>query len=96
MIDPRKVYDILVEECGASERQYKDFGFAQHWPDCNEWRFVGNQGFGGKIWSYSKYAPPFVSCYGEQDTPERKAARERANDRLTLLWQEWLDSLDNS
>jgi hypothetical protein len=83
-----EVYKILVEECGAPPRQYDDFGFAYHWPDCGEWRFQGNQGFGGKVYAGYRDTPAYVQCYQEDDNPERKAARERANARLAQLTKE--------
>lgn len=53
-----------------------------NFPECGEYRFQGNQGFGGKVWAGSRREAPYVTCYTEDDTPERKATRERAN---TLL-----------
>lgn len=78
----REVYRILVEECSAPE---DDYAFDHHWPDCNEWRFIGNQGFGGKVWAGGHSAAPYVTCYPEDDNAERKAARDRANARLAAL-----------
>lgn len=82
-IDTRAVYRILVEECGANPEEYDDYGFPRLWPECREWRFIGNQGFGGKIWHDA--GKVYVTCYSEDDNPMRKAAREAANRRLAEL-----------
>jgi hypothetical protein len=74
------VYRVLVEECDAPT---DDMGFGSHWPECREWRFQGNQGFGGKVWWDGRRA--YVTCYQEDDNPQRKAARDAANVRLAAL-----------
>jgi hypothetical protein len=77
-----QVYQVLVEECDAQPDEIT--GFLLHWPDSVEYRFIGNQGFGGKVW-YSRFNGVYVTNYPETDTPERQAARERANARLREL-----------
>lgn len=78
--EQRRVWRILHEECGAREEIPDDFIY--HWP-CDEYRFQGALGFGGKVWqARGRYQPLRVTCYEENATPERKAAIERANARL--------------
>ena len=74
---------ILTEECGAN---YDDFTMLQQFV-CGEWdefRFQGDLGFGGKM--YAKRDSAYVSCYPEDSTPERRVMIERANTRLTRLF----------
>jgi hypothetical protein len=83
-----EIFTVLVEECGARESLRAEF--LHHWP-CGEFRFQGALGFGGKIhsrggiiydgvWEWSKKL--FVSCYAEDETPERREMILRANARL--------------
>lgn len=87
------VYRILAEECDAPVREHDDYGdedlgFARHWNSTDqrnprEWRFQGNQGFGGKVhWDGRKV---YVTCYPEHDNPERSASRAKANGRLAQM-----------
>jgi len=77
-----KIYDILVEECGAGEHNRIFFVVAQEQGGCVEYRFQGSLGFGGKFWNSNQW---YVTCYGEDYTKERLAAIDRANQRLTVL-----------
>lgn len=78
-----RVWAILVEECGADRTEPARLDFERHWPDCREYRFMGSLGFGGKVWAPSTYRrAPYVSCYSEDETPERRSAIQRANARL--------------
>jgi hypothetical protein len=78
------VYAILVEEVDADPRH--ESSFLAHWPECREYRFIGNQGFGGKVWAAGTVSQvPYVTCYPEDDNPVRKAARDRANSKLVEL-----------
>lgn len=81
-----RVYDILVEHCGAGDGEWDRPDFihthrdgAEYPPD--EYRFIGSLGFGGKFWSY----PMRVSCYREDETPERLASIAAANEALADL-----------
>jgi hypothetical protein len=79
-----KVYDILVEECGAHESERSSFLFHQGEKDYpSEWRFCGKLGFGGKFWRNSGRL--YVNCYNEDETLERLEAIKRANERLAKL-----------
>lgn len=86
------VYDILVEECGASESQRPEFVHHQVTSRVDEWRFMGALGFGGKFWRNHGRLPGgtwgevwYVTCYPEDSTPEREAMIRTANWRLTGL-----------
>jgi hypothetical protein len=88
------VYTILVEECRASDTN-KEYG--PRWlftnvmlnePQTMEYRFIGALGFGGKFWpgSGDELNPPYVTCYQEDETPERRAMIDKANKRLKELF----------
>lgn len=86
-----KIYDILVE-IGAPERMrdaFVDTHMIYH--DQLEWRFQGKLGFGGKFWneySYLEEKPKWrVSCYSEDETPERERIIEETNEKLNTLAQ---------
>lgn len=85
-----KVYDILVNMGGAAEN-YRD-SFIYHHTDnihgecntlCNEWRFCGKLGYGGKYRSDSNT----VDCYLEDETEERLEIIEEINKQLKLIKQ---------
>lgn len=74
------IYDVLVELCGAPEGQDRRTDFARHWPECVEYRFMGNLGFGGKVyWTGGRL---YVDCYREDYTPARHDVIEAANAAL--------------
>lgn len=81
--DPFAVYDVLVEECGADESDRERVAFARHWPECREYRFIGNLGFGGKVWWNARRC--YVTCYPEDESPHRREHMDRANARLAAL-----------
>ncbi len=75
------VYDVLAEHAGASEGQRDEFAFMHVNGCCDEYRFIGSLGFGGKFWRRDWR----VSCYREDETPERVEAIRVANDALAEL-----------
>jgi hypothetical protein len=80
-----QVYKVLVEECGAPDSVDSVNLFVQvsgrQENSPLEYRFQGALGFGGKL-----YTPEMrVSCYREDETPERLAMIDRANARLAAL-----------
>jgi hypothetical protein len=80
-----EVWDILVAECGASEQGREAYRLEvaeRGWPE--EWRFVGALGFGGKVRWDRHGERLYVDCYREDETPERKAMIDRANEALKL------------
>lgn len=79
-----KIYDILVE-IGAREEMREKFiicHIGKNYP--HEWRFMGQLGFGGKLWR--NYDNEFsVSCYSEDENVERKAIIKETNAKLIEL-----------
>jgi hypothetical protein len=92
--DARAVWIILREECGAHTHTASDFtdfricmttspGYVK------EFRFQGHLGFGGKLrLNGNRDGRPYVDCYREDETPERLAMIERANERLAAFFAE--------
>jgi hypothetical protein len=72
------VYDVLVEHAGASEEQRDEFVIMHVNGRCDEYRFIGSLGFGGKFWRHDWR----VSCYREDETPERVEAIRITNEAL--------------
>lgn len=82
-----QVWQVLVEECGASAHPLDKQSFvheyttdSQYSPG-SEWRFQGSLGFGGKF----RYPTFSVDCYPEDATATRRAAIEAANAKLAAL-----------
>lgn len=80
-----EIYDILVQECRAPDEEHDRtyFVLTQTKEKITEWRFCGALGFGGKFWR--NCGKIYVTCYLEDETPERKAMIEAANKRLAAL-----------
>ena len=81
-----KVYDILVEECWASESGRDAFISTETTEVCTEYRFCGNLGFGGKFWNANDRL--YVNYYSEDGTPQRDKMMDAANKRLSKLVEE--------
>lgn len=89
-IDARRVWGILVNHAGAvdtdsnwvSFRQWFDKAFAK---GGDEYRFIGSLGFGGKFWLHHRDGM-YVTCYREDETPERLATIEDTNRCLGIVW----------
>ena len=90
----RDVWQVLVEECGASEERGSGHGFDSFYRymiedhDWWEFRFMGTLAFGGKFHRTRWLHQPDqmrVSCYPEDRTPERVRAITGANDRLARM-----------
>ncbi|MCK9155132.1 MAG: hypothetical protein M0P12_03355 [Paludibacteraceae bacterium] len=81
-----KVYDILVEECWASESLRNAFVCTETTEVCTEYRFCGNLGFGGKFWNTNDKL--YVNYYPEDETPQRDKMMDAANKRLSKLVEE--------
>jgi len=77
-----RVYDILVETCGASEYWRDNFLQTMADGDCREYRFQGDLGFGGKLYRTDRV---YVGYYPEDKTPERDAMVAAANERIAAL-----------
>lgn len=82
------VWFTLVDVCGADRDQdaQDDFVRLSRDPNLGEYRFQGTLGFGGKVYMEN---PPRVSCYREDETPERRKVVERANAMLVALARQW-------
>lgn len=77
------VYDLLVSIGGAEESERSSFIYF-HCTDkygCDEWRFIGKLGFGGKYRSKTNR----VDCYKEDETPERIILIEKLNSELKKI-----------
>ena len=82
------VWDVLVAEVGANERDRDSFVHYLVTPDSLsswEYRFIGTLGFGGKLHWNGRTAPR-VSCYPEDRTEGRDARIRVVNDMLTESW----------
>ncbi len=81
------VWDVLVEHCNVSDNIINRSAFSTvaiegRW---TEFRFGGSLGFGGKVWNNTCF---YVTCYKEDETPERVWAMEKANLELELIFDE--------
>ena len=81
--EPNQVYDVLTGLLGAPERERASFICWWGGLRDKEYRFCGRLGFGGKFWRTSDAW--YVSCYRENESPERIALIEEANDSLKRL-----------
>lgn len=75
------VYNILVQHAGASEWRRDEFVFMHANGRCDEYRFTGTLGFGGKFWRQQWD----VTCYQEDVTPQRQKAIDETNAALAAL-----------
>jgi hypothetical protein len=78
-----RVYDLLVSIGGATESMRDSFIY-HHARDkfpCDEFRFMGTLGFGGKYYRRENR----VSCYREDETPLRRQIIERLNAELKKI-----------
>ena len=72
-----KIYDVLVKYAGAHEDWRNNFVYC-HAVDkygCQEYRFQGDLGFGGKYYSGRNK----VSAYSEDLTPKREKQIDKVN-----------------
>jgi len=83
-----KIWDILVEHTGLRDDQWDRASFIYHAEggEWTEYRFQGNLGFGGKVWNNADRW--YVTCYREDESPERQEAIEGANAALARLREE--------
>lgn len=87
-----RVFDILVEHCGAQEGMRDDFVRTET-NGCTEFRFGGSLGFGGKFWNDGSRL--YITNYREDETPERNEAMKNANQALSDLVSEWMSALSD-
>lgn len=77
--DPDATYHILVKYAGAPDDAMDRRAFAvAHRNGCEEYRFMGRLGFGGKYRSKTNT----VDCYPEDMTPERRTIIDATNAAL--------------
>lgn len=82
------LWKVIEKHCGAAEGMKTDFirdakeALDRH--ERMEYRFKGSLGFGGKLW-LDMDGRARVSCYSEDETPERVAAMAAANKMLQRL-----------
>lgn len=77
----RAIWSVLVETCAARAGQWDEFAY--HFPQCREFRFQGNLGFGGKVWADRRRV--YVNCYPEDETAERRVLIDSANAALAAV-----------
>jgi len=82
MAEAMQIWHILADHAGASRNEYDRHGFvieamSGKW---TEWRFIGKLGHGGKVWN--NCGRVYVTCYSEDETPERLAIIEKVNSLL--------------
>lgn len=75
-----KIYSLLVEIGGASERMRESFIYhhCENEDGCAEWRFQGKLGFGGKYYSGRNV----VDCYTEDRNQEAIKIIDELNEKL--------------
>jgi len=81
-----EIYDVLVKLARANESLRENFVWwfvtCDHYYS-KEYRFQGNLGFGGKFWvNAGRY---YVTCYPEDETPDRLTTIESVNAALASL-----------
>lgn len=83
------VWAVLVEHAGASPRPHARADFVSNAREgtWSEWRFMGDLGYGGKVWN--AYQSFRVTCYAENETPERLAIVQKVNPLLQQIHNDW-------
>lgn len=80
-----KVWDILVSFAGAYEDkegyERKNFKYHHYKKGCDEWRFQGKLGYGGKYRSQTNS----VDCHKEDETKERLEIINQTNEALSKV-----------
>jgi len=87
-----RIFTILVDTCGANPRGRDLFVDAHvRGVDCEEYRFQGAIGFGGKFRTDHHGHPQhlYVTCYPEEETPKTLKMIELANAALLELWKSY-------
>ncbi len=94
--DAAAVWQVLVDHAGAPDHAMSRDAFVQFQAarTCEEYRFGGSLGFGGKFRRSVLCACPehgeqwTVDCYPEDETPERLAVIDKTNAALAELREE--------
>lgn len=82
-----KIYDILIEHCGAHPNDKGSFIYNQR-EGCTEWRFSGKLGFGGKFWNTNDEF--YINCYNEDKDKKKDEIIEKTNELLKPLYEKWV------
>jgi hypothetical protein len=79
------IYDVLVEHANAWPRGRANFVHCQTEDHCNEYRFQGDLGFGGKFWRANDRW--YVTAYPEDIAaqPKRQRIIDETNAALSGL-----------
>jgi len=78
----REIWRILKNQCGAHqslEYSFIDF-YRKNYDKCNEFRFGGILGFGGKL--YTNKGKAYVGCYSEDCDEGRSMLITEVNNKL--------------
>lgn len=83
----RKIWACLVKYAGATPSELDSFLIATTEHNCDEYRFCGSLGAGGKIYLDNRSARPrwWVNCNREDETLERRAIIRKVNRKLFQL-----------
>jgi len=87
------VYKILIENAGAyndPENNFEYFSFVKaHDKEepCNEYRFGGKLGFGGKYWGRRNE----VDCYSEDSCKKTEKIKSVTNKKLRKLYDTFIE-----
>ena len=89
--NPISIWAILTDICKAKPNDLETFQYylsIDHATSYIEYRFQGALGFGGKVWLCLDGRGVFVTCYSEDETPERLNIINKANKLLKELTNE--------
>ncbi|RYD66077.1 MAG: hypothetical protein EOP83_05935 [Verrucomicrobiaceae bacterium] len=82
-------YTVLVREAGAIDTPEERYAFAYYLAkrEGDEYRFQGKLGFGGKFRNNGNHdCTPYIDCYPEDMTEQRKIIINRVNAQLSELF----------
>jgi len=85
------IYSILVED-GKADKNMEDSFISSHIQEgnekygaCDEWRFCGIFGFGGKY----RRKRNTIDCYSEDETPKLILAMDAINIKLAKVYKDF-------
>ena len=86
-----RLRQIVEKHCGGSWDGFS-YSFPRWFAEVDfpyEWRFCGKLGFGGKFRvNNNRNGCPYIDCYQEDETPERRALIEITNAELAAAFEE--------
>ena len=80
--EAKRIWDVLTTHAGANKSEYVSFCYTMS-NGCQEYRFIDKLGFGGKL--YNILNKIYISCYKEDETPERLEIINKVNNILSNL-----------